>query len=479
MAAAPEERTNRLHSAGPLLVCAAIVLCLSGCQSTGSKSLASRFKMPTMPWSEKKDDGRVKNDVSGPLQRLAMSKQQQVPQTEKDREHLAQVKKGRELFEEKKYAQAEKILKDVQKARDPDKFSLSKLFTLSNNDRPMYDPIRAEALFYQGESLYMQNNLRRARDNYKVVVKDYPSTAYVDRSSRRLFEIAKEWLGNNDFATSNEITTVNLEEPTRKPTSTGPRSPHRWYALNPWDKKRPVLDTNGFAIDALRTIWTYDTTGPLADDALMLAATHYLRENDNIESDRLFTLLREQFPKSPHLQAAFVLGSHVKLASYQGAAYEEETLEDARDLKESTLRLFPNAPEAERIRGELKDIYQAEAARKWERAKYWRKEGPKAEAVYLKQVIEEFPDTEFANLARARMQEIGRVDTTTSSLPDPRQLIPKPSSVMRPFRSEPEAGSEQEAKPEPPQRDAPKELTPEQSDSKPARRFFGLLPGKE
>ncbi len=481
MAAVPQKRRIHLQTAGPLLVCAGIVLTLSGCQSTGNKSFASRFKMPTMPWSEKKDEGRVKNDVAGPLQRLSMSKQQQLPQTELDREHLAQVKKGRDLFEEKKYAEAEKILKDVQKARDPDKFSLSKLFTLSNNDRPMYDPIRAEALFFQGESLYMQQNLRRARDNYKVIVKDYPSTAYVDRSSRRLFEIAKQWLGNNDFATSSEITTVNLEEPTRQPTSTGPRSPHRWYHLNPWNRSRPVLDTNGFAVDALRTIWTYDTTGPLADDALMLAATHHLRENQNVEADRLFTLLREQFPKSPHLQAAFVLGSHVKLASYQGAAYEEETLEDARDLKESTLRLFPTAPEAERIRGELKDIYQAEAARRWERAKFWRKEGPKAEAVYLKQVIAEFPDTQYAELARARMQEIGKVSSAPTPLAEARQLLPKPSSVMRPFRSEPEgdADSTDDVKREPPKRDAPQELTPEQSDSKPARRFFGLLPGKE
>lgn len=485
MAAASFDQFFRLRVASPLLVCAWFVLAIPGCQSMGGgKSLASRFKMPTMPWSEKADDGRVKNDVSGPLQRLAMSKQQQqLPQTEKDKVHLAAVKQGRDFFEDGKYTEAEKVFNDVQKARDPERFSLSKLFTLGNNDRPMYDPIRAEALFFEGESLYMQKNLRRARDNYKVVVKDYPSTAYVDRSSRRLFEIAKQWLGDHDFATSSEITTVNLEEPTRKPTSTGPRSPHRWYHLNPWNKARPVLDTNGFAIDALRTIWTYDTTGPLADDALMLAATHHLRENDNIEADRLFTLLREQFPKSPHLQAAFVLGSHVKLASYQGPAYEEETLEDARDLKESTLRLFPNAPESERIRGELKDIYQAEALRRWENAEFWRKKGkPKAEAVYLKQLVEEFPDTELAERGRSRLVELGKLDIPSSSpLAEVRQQLPKPSSIMRPFRSEPATTDEDkpESRRDSEKPEAPQELTPEQSDSKPARRFFGLLPGKE
>ncbi len=478
MAAASFIRCLPLRAIRPVVACACLVLVTSGCQTMGrSASLASKSEPPIVFVAKKSDsDGKVKNDVAGPLQRLAMSKQPQVPKSEKDREHIADLKKARDLFDAGKYAEAEKIFKEVQKARDPERFSLSKLFALSNNDRPMYDSIRAEALFYQGEALYMQKNLRRARDNYKVVVKDYPSTAYVDRSTRRLFEIAKQWLGDHDFATSNEITNVNLEEPNRKPTSTGPRSPHRWYALNPWDKTRPVLDTNGFAIDALRTIWTYDTTGPLADDALMLAATHYLRENDNIEADRLFTLLREQFPKSPHLQAAFVLGSHVKLASYQGSAYEEETLEDARDLKESTLRLFPNAPEAERIRGELKDIYVAEAQRRYDQAEFWRKKGkPKAEAIQLKQLIDEFPDTDFAERGRQRLRELGQVDMVAEH----KGLMPKANSIMRPFRSESESSEESSTPKSDSNKEAPRELTPEQSETKPSRRLWGLLPGRE
>src|SRR5690606_10634147 len=107
------------------------------------------------------------------------------------------------------------------------------------------------------------------------------------------------------------------------------------------DRKRPVFDTNGRALQALKSVWLKDPTGPLADDALMLAASHYVRKGDYIEADHHYTLLREQFPKSPHLQTAFVVGSHVKLMSYQGAPYDGKNLDDAESLKESTLRLFP------------------------------------------------------------------------------------------------------------------------------------------
>ena len=421
---------------------ACLAIWLSGCGTLGQYRLSERgWSLPKMPWSDPKKDpyGRAENDVVGPLQRLSMLGQKKdVPKTAEDRKHAAINKKGRDLFDDQNYAAAQDVFQTVVKDRDPERFSFRKLFSLSDSsDRPVYDPIRAEALFYTGESMYQQKNLRRARDNYKVVVKDYPSTQYVDRSTKRLFDIARDWLGNQEFATSNDLQQVNLEESGAETPLPVSQSPHRWYHVNPTDKSRPVLDTNGFAIDALRTIWTYDSTGPLADDALMLAATHHLREGDNIEADRLFTLLREQFPKSQHLQAAFVLGSHVKLASYQGPSYEEEQLEDAAQLKESTLRLFPNAPEADRIRGELAAIYEARALRVWQEAQFWEKKNkPKAVAVYLRKVIEEFPDTKYAKMARARLTELG--EPADRNLRDSYRPSAEP---LRQFRSEPAEGA--------------------------------------
>ncbi len=432
----PVARVSVASSQLRLWTLACLAVWLSGCGTLGQYRLSEGgWSLPKLPWSDSKKDpyGRAENDVVGPLQRLSMLGKKTLPQTEEDRKHAAVLKTGRDLFDDQKYAAAQESFELVVKERDPEKFSFKKLFTLSDSsDRPVYDPLRAEALFYTGESMYQQKNLRRARDNYKVVVKDYPSTQYVDRSAKRLFDIAREWLGNQEFATANDLQQVNLEEPGRATPVPTSQSPHRWYHVNPTDKTRPVLDTNGYAIDALRTIWTYDSTGPLADDALMLAATHHLREGDNVEADRLFTLLREQFPKSQHLQAAFVLGSHVKLASYQGPSYEEEQLEDAAQLKESILRLFPDAPEADRVRGELKAIYEARALRVWEKAQFWEKKNkPKAVAVYLRQVIEEFPETKYAAMARTRLAELGQ--PIDRNIKDRYQPSVEP---LRQFRSE-------------------------------------------
>ena len=112
-------------------------------------------------------------------------------------------------------------------------------------------------------------------------------------------------------------------------------------------------------------------------------------------------MLREEYPNSPHLQTSFVLGSHVKLMSYQGASYDEKQLEDARQLKASTLRLFPNLPEKDRLKDELVKIEEARAQRLWELVElYGRKKKPQAQIIYADELLQTYPKSSYAPQAR-------------------------------------------------------------------------------
>ena len=151
----------------------------------------------------------------------------------------------------------------------------------------------------------------------------------------------------------------------------------------------------------------YDPRGPLADDAIMMTASHYVRVGNFSEADRFFSMLREEYPNSPHLQTSFVLGSHVKLMSYQGASYDVKQLEDARQLKESTLRLFPNLPEKDRLKDELAEIEEARAQRLWELVElYGRKRKPKAQIVYAEELLQTYPKSSYAPQARELLAKL-------------------------------------------------------------------------
>jgi outer membrane protein assembly factor BamD (BamD/ComL family) len=139
----------------------------------------------------------------------------------------------------------------------------------------------------------------------------------------------------------------------------------------------------------------------------MLTASYHLRKGDFLEADRNYTILREQYPDSPHLQNAFVLGSHVKLMSYQGPLYEGDSLEAAHKLKESTLRLYPKHPERERLLDEVRKIEEAKAEREWEMVVFWQKKNkPVSVATCCRELIRLYPHSTQAAKAREILAEI-------------------------------------------------------------------------
>lgn len=347
------------------------------------------------------------DDVKGPLERILPAAFQRVD--ENSPEYLAQLdaetqaaraefEKAAELYEQEQYRQAEKAARRIAK-----KFKET--------------PVREEALFLAAEALYAQQEFADAQDTYAELLEDYPSTRYLDRVTRRLFEIARTWLGFPDVATTSEIQMVSFEEDANRPISEltpkeSQTSSDPTYSIpvlpNFHDSTRPIFDTPGRALQALKSIWLNDPTGPLADDALMLTASHYLRKGDYVEADRYFSILREEYPKSDHLQDAFILGSHVKLMSYQGAVYDRTNLDEARSLKESALRLFPENNDRKRLEAELAAIAEAQARRDWEMVQFYqRKRRPKAVAVYCMQILERHPRSSYADEARRILAELG------------------------------------------------------------------------
>lgn len=280
-------------------------------------------------------------------------------------------------------------------------------------------PVAEDALFELAELNYRRGKYAAADDAYGQLVKQFPSTRYMNQVARRKFTIARVWLGFPDQPPTrtadagdvhqagfddDQAAAAAVETPVVKskdPTRIVPVLP------NFHNRSRPVFDTEGRAIATLRTVWIDDPTGPLADDSLMLVASHYLRKEDYIEADRMYSILREQYPRSPHLQKAFELGSHAKLMAYHGPAYDGKKLEDAYKLTESTLRLYPDHPQKERLEENLRRIDIERARHDWELVQFYQsKRKPASAAIYCQQIIEDHPRTGYADEARKTLAEL-------------------------------------------------------------------------
>lgn len=270
--------------------------------------------------------------------------------------------------------------------------------------------IREDAIFLRAEANYKMEKYYAANDLYGDLLREFPSTRHLDTTTKRLFEIARIWLDYPELSRLEEIQQVNYDEPSRPLPPPEPRKEKVPNPLTPnlTDKKRPYFDPEGNAIASLRAIWLNDPTGPLADDALMLSASHYARRGNWVEADRYFSMLREEYPNSVHAQDAFVQGSHVKLMSYEGPAYEGKQLDEAAQLKKSTLRLYPEAAERDRLQSELNRIEELRAAREWDNVVFYRRKGLKpATAIHAHLLLARFPDSKFAEKARDVLRELG------------------------------------------------------------------------
>jgi outer membrane protein assembly factor BamD (BamD/ComL family) len=417
----PVRRPHRCWAATRSRALGAISICavLAGCQIPGIDASAL-----TKRDEEQLQQMTSTDDIHGPLERFAIAAGFKDGEKNKKRqlinppEAMAAYKRGEDLFKQKRFVEAEQVFwKETA-----EKFALY--------------PVREDALFMTGECLFFQKNYAKAQDKYDLCVKEFSATRHLDEISRRKFEIARIWLKYPDNITSSDVKPVNFDDPGRNPPpQTAWQAPTDWtYRIpilpNLTDNTRPTFDTEGRALEALKSIWLNDPTGPLADDAIMLSASYYLRKGDYTEADHLYELLRKEFNKSSHLENAYVLGAYVKLMEYQGPEYDPTPLREAKKLKETTLRLYPNRPDHERMLEELKKIELAEAAQLWAEVKYRKAKGqPKGVAVWCKEVIRKYPNTEFAVKAREELAKIKPEDKMDLPAPGKYEETPKPSKT--------------------------------------------------
>ncbi len=406
-------RVSLLHLAVVLLISA-----VGGCASMSEDDEPGFFgKMASI------------GGIRGPLERSLYGDESPLEMgrryTEAERR---EARRCRDAFDKGDYEQAIKVGKKTAK-----KFKESSL--------------GEEAQFYVAESYYAQGQFSKAQDGYDQLFEDYPSTRYVEPSTRKLYRIARIWLEVAEPVAKNEIRQASGEKviEDEKPAKP-PLDPTLRVRVLPnfHDRSRPMFDTQGRALECLKSIWMNDPTGPLADDSLMLTATYYQRHDNYVEADRYYEILREEYPDSPHLEEAFLLGAHVKQMSYQGPYYEGRELTGARKLKEQSLQLFPASHSRQQLRKDLDQLYLLEAQRAWSKVEYYQKKRrPRAVAIACIQVVSEYPDTSFAKDARAilrtidrkEMQGLPEVPEFLESLPPAEPPRPKAADEGSPVKS--------------------------------------------
>jgi len=273
---------------------------------------------------------------------------------------------GEALFREKRYHEAEKQYK-LAARRAPD------------------TAIEEDAMFKMAECQFFTDRYSKALDTYGELLKTYDNSRHLDIISRRRFAVGDYW--------EKLYTTKNL-----------------WpLAPNVVDKKRPMFDTGGHALKAFQSIMESDSTGPLADDAVMQMANGYFKRERYNDSSDYYKMLRENYPKSDHQYTAYLLGLQSETRRYQGPHYDSKPLDNAEKLVDQLLTQFPGQIENEKprlmetrqmLRGQ-RALRELELARYYDRLKYYG-----AAKRHYTEVAKQWPQTPLAEQANERMAQL-------------------------------------------------------------------------
>ncbi|GHT20744.1 hypothetical protein FACS189419_00430 [Planctomycetales bacterium] len=250
--------------------------------------------------------------------------------------------------------------------------------------------IEEDSLHLAGECYFFSDDYPRAMTMYQKLLMKYQHSKHVDNAVKRLFKIARYW-----------------EAVSKRETA----------ALNFSDKTKPHYDTFGFAKKCYETIFINDPNGPISDDAVMALATAYLEKgkyqgDDNYnQAAYYYSYLRENFPLSKHIAKAHENELYARTHAYLGADHPGKTLDEASKLADITLKQFNtelDSEEKQEILGIKESILNNQAKELWEKGQFYDKKKRQygSAKIYYEQIMEEYPQTPFAEKAGNRMEQI-------------------------------------------------------------------------
>ncbi len=248
--------------------------------------------------------------------------------------------------------------------------------------------LEEDALHLAGECYYFAGDYPNAMKCYQKLIIKYQHSPHLDTDVRRLFAIGRYW----EKEALRGVSSINMSE-----------------------KSRPTFDTFGWAKKAYETIFINDPNGPISDDAVMALAEAYLKRgkyqgDDNYDQAAYyFKYLRENFPLSKHVAKAHELELHSRTSAYMGAEYNSKTLDEAGKLAEVTLRQFGNelGEDKDEVVAIKEGVVQRQAEREWVLGQHYDKKKYYGSArIYYEKLIDQYPQTAYAEKARKRLDEI-------------------------------------------------------------------------
>src|SRR5439155_9032255 len=176
-----------------------------------------------------------------------------------------------------------------------------------------------------------------------------------------------------------------------------------------WSKDKPFMDAEGHAIQCLEDVRLNDIGGPIGEKALFYIATIKFFHEDYKDADYYYSQLYEHYPNSALAPKAIKQAIICKQLSTGGSCYDCRAVEESRKLIDVAMRAYPQLVQKDQdwISRQLVSVNLQQADRDFNIAEFYRRTGhPGSAYFYYELVVRRYPNTEYADKAAARKNEM-------------------------------------------------------------------------
>ena len=160
------------------------------------------------------------------------------------------------------------------------------------------------------------------------------------------------------------------------------------------------------ALQMLDRIQDRQRASAVAEQSGLRVADYYYSVGKFPEAIDAYSDFLRRYPYSQYVRKAELRRAESSLANFHGLLFDFTPLVDSRERLATSSDEFPQSSEELQVRAIDDRIYQLEGEKDLEIARYYYRAGKKhASAYYYKRVIENWPETSFADTARKELSQ--------------------------------------------------------------------------
>jgi outer membrane assembly lipoprotein YfiO len=232
------------------------------------------------------------------------------------------------------------------------------------------NPLMPQVLLLQGDAEVKRGNRYKALFSYEALVNNYPNSDLYLPVLQREFNIADSFLRGYK---------------------------RKFLGLR-------IISETGDALELLDRIQDRQRGSPLAEQAGIRIADYHFDHGEFPEAVDTYTDFLKRYPYSQYVRKAEIRRAQASLANFRGVLFDFTPLYDARERLGAVAQAYPQSAEALQVPAIDDRIYQLEGRKNLEIARYyWRAGDRHAAAETYKRVIANWPNTPYAQDARAEL----------------------------------------------------------------------------